>query len=136
MSQDGITSIIAEELYKCFLKGDTNFLIVDLRREDYLNGHIKGSWNFPVTGQMIETDLDDLMKRLKEYRDLNEITILNVIFHFSSSKNRGPRVAKQFAIYSTQEKETNNFQSMVLVNGYTGWTNECNKNNDTSLITL
>lgn len=134
MSEEGVTHITAEELNKWFVKGGNNFVIVDLRREDYLKGHIKGSWNVPVTGQMTEADLHILMKRLENYRHLKEITTLNIIFHCSSSKNRGPRVAKQFATYLAQEGETGNYQSTVLVNGYTGWKQECDKNNDTSLI--
>lgn len=85
---------------------------------------------------MNETDLGNLMNRLKEYRNLNGITILNIIFHCSSSKNRGPPVTKQFATYLIQENETDNFKSMVLVHGYTGCCEECKRNNDSSLITL
>lgn len=136
MSATSVKEITAQQLYDRFTKEDPTFVVVDLRREDYSQGHIKGAWNVPVTGQMTEEDLSTLLEELNNYTQQKNTSQLDVIFHCSSSKNRGPRVANQFSAFIGQNKCETTYQSCVLVNGYTGWTLLFESKKDNTMIEL
>lgn len=120
-----VKPITSEELYSRITGGVPNFVVVDLRREDFHEGHIKGAWNVPVTGQVTEGDLKCLLEKLDKYKQLHNLDSMDVIFHCSSSKNRGPRVAERFAEDIRSKKLDEVYQSGVLVNGFTGWSLLC-----------
>ena len=136
MSATPVKEVSAEGLYDQFTNDDSTFVVVDLRREDYSQGHIKGAWNVPVTGQMTEDDLSTLLEKLNNYTQQKNISQLDVIFHCSSSKNRGPRVANQFSAFIDQNKCYTTYQSCVLVNGYTGWSQLFESKKDSTMIEI
>ncbi|KAF8964168.1 Rhodanese-like domain-containing protein [Flammula alnicola] len=64
-----------------------DFVIVDVRDDDYVGGNIKGSMNYP--SQEFLMNVDGLVKQTKE--------VPLVIFHCTLSQVRGPKAAR---IYS------------------------------------
>ncbi|KAH7914307.1 Rhodanese-like domain-containing protein [Hygrophoropsis aurantiaca] len=60
-----------------------DYLIVDVRDQDYVGGNIKGSRNIPSL--QFPDDVDELVNETKE--------IPTVIFHCSLSQSRGPTAA-------------------------------------------
>ena len=67
-----------------------DFQVVDLRREDFAR-MITNAWHVPVTAQITEKQLNQLIKGLSD--TFSSSQFVKVIFHCTGSKNRGPKVA-------------------------------------------
>ncbi|CAI4860237.1 ABA_G0057880.mRNA.1.CDS.1 [Saccharomyces cerevisiae] len=66
-----------------------DFQVVDLRREDFARGHITNAWHVPVTAQITEKQLNQLIKGLSD--TFSSSQFVKVIFHCTGSKNRGTK---------------------------------------------
>lgn len=128
-----MTSICSEDLYHWMATNQENFIVIDLRIEDYLKGHIRQAYNIPTRGQLTQENLTKLVDTLS-CKFTNNRNIIKVIFHCSASRNRGPRVANQFHEYCQRNNLTFKYQSCVLVNGFVGWEAYCQKHNCMSFI--
>jgi len=79
-----------DELAKLIKSGKTpkkDFLVVDVRDDDYAGGNIKGCLNVPSRGFLM--NVDGLVKQTKE--------VPLVIFHCALSQVRGPKAARIYA---------------------------------------
>lgn len=82
-----VQGIIGSELAKLIKSAkvpDKDYLIVDVRDEDWKGGNIKGSRNHPSQRFLLE--LDDLVERTKD--------VPIMIFHCALSQERGPKTAR------------------------------------------
>jgi len=66
---------------------EKDFLVVDVRDDDYAGGNIKGSLNQPSSQFLM--NVDGLVKQTKE--------VPVVIFHCALSQARGPKAARIYA---------------------------------------
>lgn len=114
-----LKTIESQEVFNWIMEKRNDFQIVDLRREDFPKGHIKNSWNYPVQGEMTNITMDNLVARLLTSFNCEDAT--KVIFHCTSSKNRGPRTAIQFNRYCTLNGLEKKMEGYVLVGGYNKW---------------
>jgi len=71
--------------------GKRDFVVVDVRDDDYIGGNIKGSLNYPSREFLM--NVDGLV------RDTKQVPL--IIFHCSLSQVRGPKAAR---IYSETRK--------------------------------
>ena len=91
-----------------------SILIVDVRDDDHIGGHIAGSVHFPSTS--LYRQLTQLQRRCVD-KDL-------VVFHCMLSQQRGPAAAAQFAQHMAQQHAQNNTpmpRIAILEKGMTGW---------------
>jgi rhodanese-related sulfurtransferase len=65
-----------------------DYMVVDVRGDDFQSGHIKGAHNSPAS-----TFSDDVHELVNQTKDTPI-----VVFHYISSNNRGPRTAQVFLI--------------------------------------
>ena len=92
----------------------SSILIVDVRDDDHVGGHISGSVHFPSTS--LYRQLDRLQRRAQGV-DL-------VLFHCMLSQQRGPAAAAQFAQHMAQQHRQNGTPEpriAILDKGMTGW---------------
>jgi len=90
MAQQQLWYMNGDELAKLMKSGKTpnkDFLVVDVRDDDYVGGNIKGSLHIP-SGDFL-MNVDGLVKRAKE--------VPIVIFHCALSQARGPKAARIYA---------------------------------------
>ncbi|OJA17184.1 hypothetical protein AZE42_00210 [Rhizopogon vesiculosus] len=80
----GMTGTELAKLMKSDKVPGKDYLIVDVRDEDWTGGNIKGSRNYP--SQRFLTEVDDLVK------DTKDVSIM--IFHCQLSQERGPKAAR------------------------------------------
>ncbi|KAJ4287333.1 hypothetical protein N0V90_012731 [Kalmusia sp. IMI 367209] len=89
-----------------------DLLLVDVRRNDYEGGTVKGSLNLPAQSFYLNRAvLHDLCKRAG---------VKQVAFYCGSSSGRGPRCSGWFADYLAEKGETE-IQSLTLAEGIKGW---------------
>ncbi|KAJ5408375.1 arsenate reductase (Arc2) [Penicillium cosmopolitanum] len=89
-----------------------DFVLVDLRRDDYKGGTIRGSLNLPA---------QSLYPTLSAFYDLvSSSGVKNVVFYCGSCGGRGTRSAGWFADH-LQEVGDSSIQSMILEGGIKGW---------------
>ncbi|KAH7159808.1 Rhodanese-like domain-containing protein [Dactylonectria estremocensis] len=97
---------------------DQTFAIIDVRDDDYLGGHIKGSTNVPA--HTLDVMLPTLVRTLKDKK--------TVVFHCALSQIRGPSAALKYlrerdgllrAMGETPRGEGQ--EVLVLDRGFTGW---------------
>ncbi|XXH04985.1 hypothetical protein Hte_011409 [Hypoxylon texense] len=89
-----------------------DYLLVDLRRADHKGGSIRGSLNLPA--QSLYVAIPTL------YQLVKAAGVHKVIWYCSQSRGRGPRAAGWFHDYLTDQGD-NEVQSLVLLQGITGW---------------
>ncbi|KAI8354508.1 Rhodanese-like domain-containing protein [Mortierella sp. GBAus27b] len=96
-----------------------DYLVIDVRDDDYVGGHIPGAVNYP------SRELPDLLPQLIEtYRDVPEL-----YFHCALSQVRGPKAARMWWNLSEQERqlaqESGNQAPVqkihVVRDGFGGW---------------
>jgi len=80
----GMTGTKLAELIKSDKVPGKDYLIVDVRDEDWKEGNIKGARNYP--SQRFSLEVDDLIK------DTKDVPIM--IFHCKLSQERGPKAAR------------------------------------------
>ncbi|KAJ5195080.1 arsenate reductase (Arc2) [Penicillium cinerascens] len=89
-----------------------DFVLVDVRRNDFEGGTIRGSLNLPCQS-LYPT-------RPALYTLLKSGGVENVIWYCGSCGGRGPRAAAWFADYLV-EKRDSTMKSMILEGGIKGW---------------
>ncbi|PHH62394.1 hypothetical protein CDD81_7190 [Ophiocordyceps australis] len=93
--------------------------VVDVRDDDYIGGHIRGSINMP--SQQLDAMMPTLIRRLKDKK--------TVIFHCALSQQRGPSAALRYlrerdaALQGLGERQAAETPQSVYVldRGFTGW---------------
>ncbi|CCE73129.1 Piso0_000150 [Millerozyma farinosa CBS 7064] len=68
--------------------GEGRFAVVDVRDNDYVGGHIRGSWHYPAVD--FGGRLGELQRRLEDEQ------VNDVVFHCMLSQSRGPKAALAF----------------------------------------
>ncbi|KAL1995861.1 hypothetical protein VTN49DRAFT_727 [Thermomyces lanuginosus] len=89
-----------------------NFVLVDVRRNDFEGGTIRGSLNLPA--QSLFLTLPTI------YNVLAATQVQDVVFYCGSSRGRGPRTAGWFADYLA-DKQGHSLKCWVLEGGIKGW---------------
>ncbi|KAH7263108.1 Rhodanese-like domain-containing protein [Fusarium tricinctum] len=98
---------------------DPTFAVIDVRDNDYIGGHIKGSTNIPA--HTLEAMMPTLVRRLKDKK--------TVVFHCALSQQRGPSAALKYLrerdglLRSMGEdpKGESGQDVFVLDRGFSGW---------------
>ncbi|XBW35722.1 hypothetical protein QEN19_001292 [Hanseniaspora menglaensis] len=156
-SLNNLKYLKAEDLYKCILnehktiagiKGyslynvdstldiDANepIVVVDVRGEDFIGGHIKGCVNFPYQDfRRVNPDTgihDQIDSFIKKYLEQNEN--VTIVFHCAMSQQRGPSAALLLSRILQETKyqqllEKSNINIMVLYKGFINWQQEYGK---------
>ncbi|KAK4032287.1 Rhodanese-like domain-containing protein [Parachaetomium inaequale] len=100
--------------------GDPTIAIIDVRDDDYIGGHIKGSLNVP--SRTLDAMLPTLVRQLQDKQA--------VVFHCALSQQRGPAAALRYirerertlAGPAGPEEEVGREQKVfVLDRGFVGW---------------
>ncbi|KAK3388296.1 Rhodanese-like domain-containing protein [Sordaria brevicollis] len=121
--QSDLKTISREEVLE-MLKGNTgekagkDFILVDLRRNDFEGGTLSSSLNLPA--QSLHPTLPTL------YTLLKSAGTTKVIFYCGSSTGRGSRCARWFSDYlvkvgDTSTESAGGIQSLALLGGIKGW---------------
>ncbi|KAI3318105.1 Rhodanese-like protein [Xylariaceae sp. AK1471] len=108
-------SLTREEVLAFLQGGGTighGLLLVDVRRNDYEGGTIRGSINLPA--QTLFPTIPVL------YEVFKKASIKLVIWYCGSSRGRGTRAASWFNDY-IQEQGDEDMKSVVLLGGIKGW---------------
>ncbi|UNI16760.1 Protein-tyrosine-phosphatase [Purpureocillium takamizusanense] len=100
---------------------DPTFAVIDVRDDDYIGGHIRGSTNVPSA--QLDAMMATLVRRLKD-KDA-------VVFHCALSQQRGPSAALRYlrerdgllkSLGETRARPDDQPQAVyVLDKGFTGW---------------
>ncbi|KAK6333145.1 hypothetical protein TWF718_010968 [Orbilia javanica] len=113
---DTPNKIVREEVLELLksvdASGAKDFVLIDVRRSDYEGGSIRGSINIPA--QSMYTTIASLYVLFKA------AGIKKVIWYCNSSRGRGTRASIWFQDY-LNEKNDNQLESMILVEGIKGW---------------
>ncbi|KAH7120889.1 Rhodanese-like domain-containing protein [Dendryphion nanum] len=110
-----VTSIPREEILKMLDHeevGGRDFVLIDLRRNDYEGGSIRTSINLPA--QSLYPTIPTL------YTIFKAAGIRKVICYCSSSRGRGPRAAGWFNDYIVDQSDIE-MKSLVMTEGIKGW---------------
>lgn len=89
-----------------------DYLVVDVRDDDFAGGNIKGAKNVPSS--TIYDAVDDLVRDTKDIKKL--------VFHCALSQVRGPKAARIYAETRQnmlQETEPNQPEVLILRDGFT-----------------
>ncbi|CAI7663561.1 unnamed protein product [Penicillium bialowiezense] len=89
-----------------------DYVLVDVRRNDYEGGTIRGSLNLPA--QSLHPTIPTL------YSLISNSSAESVIWYCGSSTGRGTRCAAWFADYLEEKKDTK-IKSLILTGGIKGW---------------
>ncbi|KAI0875600.1 Rhodanese-like domain-containing protein [Hypoxylon argillaceum] len=89
-----------------------DFILVDVRRNDYEGGTIRGAINLPA--QTLFPTIPAL------YQLFKNASIRQIIWYCGSSRGRGTRAAGWFNDY-IQEQGDKEMQSVILAGGIKGW---------------
>ncbi|KAK7418900.1 Cdc25 phosphatase Ibp1 [Neonectria punicea] len=98
---------------------DPSFAIIDVRDNDYIGGHIKGSTNVPA--HTLDAMMATLVRRLKDKK--------TVVFHCALSQQRGPSAALKYLrerdgllrAMGEDAKGEDGQEVVVLERGFQGW---------------
>ncbi|KAJ4114821.1 Cdc25 phosphatase Ibp1 [Fusarium equiseti] len=95
---------------------DPTFAVIDVRDNDYIGGHIKGSTNIPA--HTLEAMMPTLVRRLKDKK--------TVVFHCALSQQRGPSAALKYlrerdGLLRSMGEEAKNQDVYILDRGFSGW---------------
>ncbi|KXX77807.1 Arsenical-resistance protein 2 [Madurella mycetomatis] len=111
------TTISREEvlaMLKATPLGSRDFILVDLRRNDFEGGTIRGSINLPA--QSLYPTLPTL------YAMFKAAGLRKIIFYCGSSHGRGSRATGWLADHISSAGDTS-MQSLALAGGIKGWAN-------------
>ncbi|EPS45410.1 hypothetical protein H072_649 [Dactylellina haptotyla CBS 200.50] len=89
-----------------------DFVIVDVRRNDYEGGSVRGSINLPA--QSLYPTIPTL------YQLFKAAGVKEIFWYCGSSSGRGTRTAGWFADY-IEDKDDVEMKSMILAGGIKGW---------------
>ncbi|KAK0672419.1 Rhodanese-like domain-containing protein [Cercophora samala] len=101
-----------DEVLSILANGRKDAVLVDLRRNDFEGGTIRGSLNLPA--QSLYPTLPTV------YSTLKAAGLKKVIFYCGSSSGRGSRAASWLADYISSQNDTD-MQSLALEGGIKGW---------------
>ncbi|PHH87631.1 hypothetical protein CDD83_8611 [Cordyceps sp. RAO-2017] len=100
---------------------EPSFAVVDVRDDDYIGGHIRGSTNVP--SRQLDAMMATLVRKLKDKQ--------TVVFHCALSQQRGPSAALRYLrerdglLEALGERSGGGGQAAqavyVLDRGFTGW---------------
>ncbi|ODQ67346.1 Rhodanese-like protein [Nadsonia fulvescens var. elongata DSM 6958] len=107
-------TIDKSELKKDIEENPEGILIIDLRREDFEGGNIKGSYNIPAQSIYGYEGISKIVK-LAESTKVNK-----VIFHCKLSRDRATRSAGWFQDY-VKKHNIEDIQGVVLSGGILEW---------------
>ncbi|GAB1315227.1 Arsenical-resistance protein 2 [Madurella fahalii] len=110
-----VTTISREEvlaMLKATPLGSRDFVLVDLRRNDFDGGTIRGSINLPA--QSLYPTLPTLFTMFKA------AGMRKIIFYCGSSRGRGSRATGWLADHISSAGDTS-MQSLALAGGIKGW---------------
>ncbi|OQD70023.1 hypothetical protein PENDEC_c027G03805 [Penicillium decumbens] len=110
-----VNSLPRQELLRWLKEGKQpgkDFVLVDVRRNDFEGGTIRGSLNLPAQS-LYHT-------RPALYTLLKSGDVKRVIWYCGSCNGRGPRAAAWFADYLV-EKQDSSIESLILEGGIKGW---------------
>lgn len=93
--------------------------VIDVRDEDHVGGHIKGSQNIPST--TLDYRMPELVRTLKDKE--------KVVFHCALSQQRGPSAARMYlreqnksgSRVGESEDGASNQEVFILEGGFTQW---------------
>jgi len=100
ISRDDLSKIIKSDK-----RPGTDYLVVDVRDDDFIGGHIPNCRNEPST--TFSEKLDDLVRDAKD--------VPQVIFHCALSQSRGPTAARQYKKRRNQLREDDDTPQDVLI---------------------
>jgi len=102
ITHDALAAIIKSDKVPC-----KDYIVVDVRDDDWVGGNIKNSHNIP-SNEFLRS-VDDLVKNTQD--------VPTVIFHCALSQVRGPKAARiyQEARYKRQKEGTDDNPHDVLV---------------------
>ncbi|KAK6542810.1 hypothetical protein TWF694_006751 [Orbilia ellipsospora] len=92
--------------------GNKDFVLVDVRRNDYEGGSIRGSINIPA--QSFYTTISSW------YTLFKAAGVKKVIWYCNSSRGRGTRSSLWFQDYIDDNSDAE-LKSMILIDGIKGW---------------
>ncbi|KAH7324639.1 Rhodanese-like domain-containing protein [Stachybotrys elegans] len=98
---------------------DSSIAIIDVRDDDYIGGHIKGSTNMP--SRQLDYTMPTLVRRLHDKKV--------VVFHCALSQQRGPSAALKYLrerdsilkALGMEKKDGEPQEVFVLDRGFVGW---------------
>ncbi|ANB14047.1 hypothetical protein AWJ20_5003 [Sugiyamaella lignohabitans] len=99
------------EVAEAIRRGSTDFLIIDLRKDDFVGGKIKGAYNIPA--QSIYNSVEDLYKLAE---DSGKKTIY---VHCRSSRDRATRTAGYFN--DVADNNGNTITTKIIRGGILDW---------------
>ncbi|KAI1359577.1 Rhodanese-like domain-containing protein [Xylaria arbuscula] len=91
-----------------------DFIIVDVRRNDYEGGTVRGAINLPA--QSLYPTIPTL------YQLFKNAGVQYIVWFCGSSRGRGTRAAAWFSDH-IQEQGDENMKSVILTGGIKGWAN-------------
>jgi len=100
ISRDDLSKIIKSDK-----RPGTDYLVVDVRDDDFIGGHIPNCRNEPST--TFSEKLDDLVRDAKD--------VPQVIFHCALSQSRGPTATRQYKKRRNQLREDDDTPQDVLI---------------------
>ncbi|KAK8104844.1 arsenate reductase (Arc2) [Apiospora kogelbergensis] len=105
-------ALAREDVLGMLRRQEQDFVLVDLRRDDYGGGTIRGSINLPAQS------LHPTMPQL--YRLFKKAGVKKVVWYCGSSGGRGTRAAGWFHDYLDDRKDAD-MKSVILRGGVKGW---------------
>lgn len=161
-TMNSLKYIKAQDLYKCIKNGyktpsnikgysktdptstvdigeGEDVIIVDMRGEDFIGGHIKGCINIPYSEfrryDSEKGDYINIYNFVKNNIIARESKNINIIFHCAMSQQRGPSAALVLSRFLQEEDYENlinekNINIMVLYKGFINWQQEYGKDED------
>ena len=109
--------ILREELVQALKNNPDSVAVVDVRGDDHVGGHIKGSTNVP--SHTLDWRMPELVRTLKD----KEV----VVFHCAYSQVRGPKAFREYrelrraARDKAGEPEADPQRACVLQGGFHSW---------------
>ncbi|KAK7985856.1 hypothetical protein PG988_003478 [Apiospora saccharicola] len=101
-----------EDVLRMLQRGEEDFVLIDLRRNDYEGGTIRGSINLPAQSLYLT------IPRL--YKLFQKAGVKKAIWYCGSSSGRGTRAAGWFQDYLDDQGDKE-MGSMILKGGIKGW---------------
>lgn len=121
-SPRAVGRISAGDLSRLLLEKRKDVAVVDVRDDDHVGGHIRGSIHCPSAS--LGPRLPGLIKQLQDKK--------NIVFHCALSQQRGPVAAARYlqeleAAETFQEASMPSQQVYVLDLGFVGWQKDYGK---------
>ncbi|KFA61991.1 hypothetical protein S40285_07914 [Stachybotrys chlorohalonatus IBT 40285] len=114
--------VLSDRILEEASSADPSYAIIDVRDDDHLGGHIKGSTNVPI--RQLDVMMPTLVRKLQDKKV--------VVFHCALSRQRGPSAAlkylrerdghlKALGLKKEEKDEGEGQEVFVLDKGFVGW---------------